>query len=84
MDLVEYFKELQRHDWYYEYSDDHKVWEKGKNNLKRIQAVAQESEVCYECIKTTLTMYSIKCQSQVLKSTYEIIRRIIRRHQNLF
>ena len=43
MDLVEYFKELQRHDWYYEYSDDHKGWEKGKNNLKRIQAVAQES-----------------------------------------
>ena len=51
MDLVEYFKELQRHDWYYEYSDDHKVWEKGRNNSKRIQAAAQESEVMLRMYK---------------------------------
>jgi hypothetical protein len=44
MNLVEYFKELQSHDWYYEYSDDHSVWTKGKNNLGRLQAAAQENE----------------------------------------
>tara|TARA_X000000950_G_scaffold283858_2_gene385667 strand:+ start:1888 stop:2121 length:234 start_codon:yes stop_codon:yes gene_type:complete len=38
----EYFEELTKHDWYYDYSDDHRVWTKGRENLKRIQAIAQE------------------------------------------
>ena len=45
MSLVEYFKELQGHDWYYEYSDDHSVWTKGRNKRHQLQALAQESEV---------------------------------------
>ena len=42
MDLSEYFKALQMHDWYYNYSDDHRAWEKGKNESHRLQAIAQE------------------------------------------
>ena len=38
----EFFKLLEKHDWYYQYSDDHRAWEKGSNESKRIQAIAQE------------------------------------------
>lgn len=39
----EFFRMLESHDWFYEYSDDHGVWTKGKENKKRIQATAQEN-----------------------------------------
>jgi hypothetical protein len=29
---------LKHHDWYYGYSDDHRVWEAGTANWKRIVA----------------------------------------------
>jgi hypothetical protein len=51
MNLVEYFKELQSHDWYYEYSDDHSVWTRGKNNSRRLQSAAQENEVMLRMYK---------------------------------
>jgi hypothetical protein len=28
---------LKSHDWYFEYSDDHKVWRRGKNQLNAIR-----------------------------------------------
>ena len=28
---------LKRHDWYYDYSDDHRVWSSGNANWKLIQ-----------------------------------------------
>ena len=42
MSPSEFFKLLEKHDWYYQYSDDHRAWEKGSNESKRIQAIAQE------------------------------------------
>ena len=30
--IREYFKELRYHDWYYEYSDDYRVWKRGSDN----------------------------------------------------
>jgi len=42
MEPSEFFKLLEKHDWYYQYSDDHRAWEKGSNESKRIQAIAQE------------------------------------------
>lgn len=41
----EYYDELVRHDWYYEYSDDYSVWQRGQANKHRIQSIAQEDEV---------------------------------------
>ncbi len=38
----EFFKLLEKHDWYYNYSDDHRAWEKGNSESKRIQSIAQE------------------------------------------
>ena len=45
MDQIEYFKKLQSHDWYYDYSDDNRVWEKGRRESQRLQAIAQEMPI---------------------------------------
>jgi len=42
MDASEFFSLLEKHDWYYNYSDDHRAWEKGKNESHRLQAIIQE------------------------------------------
>lgn len=43
MNLADYFRELELHDWYYEFSDDHSVWTKAKANEKRLIALRLES-----------------------------------------
>jgi hypothetical protein len=43
MDLAEYFKRLESHDWYYNYSDDHRAWSKGSQESTRLQSIAQEN-----------------------------------------
>lgn len=32
INMAEYTARLTYHDWHYQYSDDHRVWEKGNNN----------------------------------------------------
>lgn len=41
----EFFDLLERHDWYYNYSDDHRVWKKGSEASKRLQAIIQENDL---------------------------------------
>jgi hypothetical protein len=43
MSLAEYWDELNRHDWYYPYSDDHRVWLRGVKDEQRLEAIAKES-----------------------------------------
>jgi hypothetical protein len=43
MTLQEYYKELKQHDWYYDWSDDHTVWTKGRDNLNRLIGITRES-----------------------------------------
>ncbi len=40
MSLQDFYIKLEQHDWFYEMSDDHRVWQKGKdaNNLLARQA----------------------------------------------
>jgi len=45
MSTADYLDELRRHDWYYNYSDDHSVWTKGRNNAHRLQAIAAEGGI---------------------------------------
>ena len=45
MSPADYLDELRRHDWYYNYSDDHSVWTKGRNNAHRLQAIAAEGGI---------------------------------------
>jgi len=42
MDIQEFFKLLENHDWYYQYSDDHRAWTKGRNENQRLQSIIQE------------------------------------------
>ena len=43
MTLNEFFDKLRFHDWYYEYSDDHDAWRKGRANLGVLLQIAKES-----------------------------------------
>jgi len=43
MTLQKFYKELEKHDWYYEMSDDNSVWRTGKESYYRLQDLAQES-----------------------------------------
>ena len=45
MTIEEYYDALACHDWYYNYSDDHGVWQKGLAESRRLQAVCQENDV---------------------------------------
>jgi len=45
MDASEFFTLLEKHDWYYQYADDHRAWEKGNMESKRLQAIIQENDM---------------------------------------
>lgn len=45
MTIVEFWGKLVRHDWYYEYSDDHGAWQRGQASKKALQAQCQENEL---------------------------------------
>lgn len=42
--LKEFDLMLTQHDWYYAYSDDHRVWSAGIKAEKRIQEISHESK----------------------------------------
>lgn len=44
MELKDYYNELENHDWFYEYSDDQGVWERGRDSLKNIQTLSKNSD----------------------------------------
>ena len=43
MTLNEFYTVLANHDWYYQYSDDHRVWRNGQSNFDRIRMLSKES-----------------------------------------
>lgn len=44
MKITEYYDQLASHDWFYMYSDDSNVHRRGRDNVARLQAIAQENE----------------------------------------
>lgn len=42
MNLEEFEALLRDHDWYYDYSDDHRVWQRGKAKGLMIMSARQE------------------------------------------
>lgn len=42
---VEYFCELEHHDWFYAMSDDHQVWRKGQSAEERLRGLATTDAV---------------------------------------
>ena len=45
MDASEFFKLLEKHDWFYQYSDDHRAWTKGSDESRRLQSIIQEDDL---------------------------------------
>jgi len=43
MTLTEFYDELERHDWFTHFSDDHRVWESGEAAHSRLAEIAKES-----------------------------------------
>jgi hypothetical protein len=43
MTLQDYYEELDKHDWYYQYSDDSRVYNKGQQNADRLKRISEES-----------------------------------------
>ena len=41
--IREYFKQLRYHDWYYNHSDDHRVWKAGSANYDLIRDKSKEN-----------------------------------------
>lgn len=39
--IEEYQLMLDNHDWYYDYSDDHRVWRKGSDSFHNLMAIAK-------------------------------------------
>lgn len=40
----QYLAELEAHDWYYEYSDDHRDWKKGNEHAKLLRSLREGNE----------------------------------------
>ena len=45
MNVEEYYEKLEKHDWLYSYSDDHRVWLRGVEERKELQSLCQENNV---------------------------------------
>tara|TARA_R110002020_G_scaffold165813_5_gene353563 strand:- start:20906 stop:21121 length:216 start_codon:yes stop_codon:yes gene_type:complete len=41
--IQEFYDKLHAHDWFHEYSDDHRAWTAGNNARKEIEKIVRES-----------------------------------------
>ena len=44
MDLQEFYDLLKGHDWSFNYSDDHRQWQRGRGQLNQIQHIMKQNE----------------------------------------
>ena len=46
VDLIEeYERMLRKHDWHYDYSDDHSVWQRGRDSESKLILLAREHPI---------------------------------------
>ena len=43
-ELKQYWHRLERHDWFYEYSDDHSVWKRGSDYERELMYDARKGK----------------------------------------
>lgn len=43
-ELKQYWNRLERHDWFYEYSDDHSVWKRGSDYERELMYDARKDK----------------------------------------
>lgn len=47
MTLQEFYNKCERHDWFYEYSDSHEVWERGEAAANALKITATQHGQAY-------------------------------------
>lgn len=50
LSIQSFYDDLVHHDWYYEYSDDGRVWRQGRADKERLEAEAKAGGVEYEAL----------------------------------
>jgi hypothetical protein len=51
MTPAEYWDKLNAHDWYYAFSDDHRVWERGSRAINELNRLADNIKGGRELLK---------------------------------
>lgn len=58
-DMAEYVSLLSRHDWFYQYSDDHQAWNKGRESAARLTGLRRQLDPNY-------AIWNSKCPAEFL------------------
>tara|TARA_B100000674_G_C37680392_1_gene841253 strand:+ start:453 stop:803 length:351 start_codon:yes stop_codon:yes gene_type:complete len=48
MERAEFGTKLRQHDWYYGYSDDHRVWTRGRNQMQVLRTAHEDLECPFD------------------------------------
>lgn len=57
MNIVEFYKELERHDWYYCWSDDSGVYRRGEADWNRLEGIAKAGGTSYVRLMTDFSKH---------------------------
>ena len=58
MNYEEYYQRLVNHDWFYHFSDDHRVWQAGEQNREQLIATSKKSEIAARMYRAFADHYS--------------------------
>jgi hypothetical protein len=65
--------ELSRHDWTYDYSDDGRVWRRGVENERKLQATANSHPIFKEAMRAYKTYHFPADHNQPWPERQEIL-----------
>lgn len=55
--LSKYYDMLSGHDWYYDYSDDHGVWQRGRDASEHLRRIAESNGQEYKDLRLSFRAY---------------------------
>lgn len=73
--LSDFDRALARHDWLFEYSDDHQVWRQGTDSLNRLASIAKESSD-HEALFTAYSAAKLYHYSSTDKALHDLRQRL--------
>ena len=65
-EYISLMERLKRHDWYYAYSDDHRVWKAGLNEERKLKGLVADLHCPY-----TLAQLRMAVQNMVVEDFVE-------------
>ena len=79
---ISLMKRLQRHDWYYAYSDDHRVWTAGRNEEQKLRGLVADFRCPYTLAQLRMAVQDMVVEDFVEESPGEWYRHP-RKHKNI-